>query len=109
MTGGTWEAGTLSVGLAMRLLGTARGSTYTMHVCLVPPFPGGPGIVHFENGAIWPNDLCTCNMLHAVVYKYQERVWEWDYIRERILEWDDMQCVYTCNMCTYRRSGNFHC
>ena len=32
VTGGTWEAGTLSVGLAMRLLGTAHGSTYTMHV-----------------------------------------------------------------------------
>ena len=57
MTGGTWEAGTLSVGLAMRVLGTARGSTYTMHVRLVPPFLGGPGIVHFENEAIWLTDM----------------------------------------------------
>ena len=51
VTGGTWEAGTLSVGLAMRLLGTTCGSTYTMHVCLGLPFRGGLRIVHFENGA----------------------------------------------------------
>ena len=100
MTGGTWEAGTLSVGLATRILGTTCGSTYTMHVRLVPPFLGGVRIVHFENGAIWPTDLCTCNMLHAVVYKYQERVWEWDYMHMCISgkeSWSGM----TCNVCIH--------
>ena len=85
MTGGTWEAGTLSVGLAMRLLGTACGSTYTMHVCLGLPFLGGLRIVHFENEAIWAHRLMYMQYAACNVYRS---------IRERILEWDDMQCVY---------------